>query len=259
MYRRNITTYLLKELDFLKLLISRFHEQEKTADLEFDVALSKTQEIYEQLLKLKLVSDVGLMEGNEVVSLPKDINVFSKDIVEKTVVEVELQTLHQPECPAPAISEIKVSDPVKEEIIITESVILEKEAIAPEDKKQSAKLVSEPIKTTTGILAEKISPSDLRPINETLAQQKTLTDLSSKWQTAPLTSIATGIGLNERFLYIRELFKGDNALYGNAIRHLDDADSLDDALGFIQRHFSWDEENETAQKFIHLVHRRHAK
>ena len=69
--------------------------------------------------------------------------------------------------------------------------------------------------------------------------------------------MASGIGLNDKFLYIRELFKGDNALYNNTIQYLDTTDSLQDALDYIQRHFDWDEKNETSQHFISLVHSRH--
>jgi hypothetical protein len=57
MYHRNYTTYLQKELDFLKLLVSRFHEQENVNGLELDVALQKTQDVYEQLLRIKLAPE----------------------------------------------------------------------------------------------------------------------------------------------------------------------------------------------------------
>ena len=208
MYHRNYTTYLQKELDFLKLLVSRFHEQEKVNGLELDVALSKTQEIYEQLLRIKVVPEAGTDE---------------KKIVPPQAVP-----------PTVAVAEKK-------------------------EEKHEPVAIEEPEPAKAGILAEKISPSDFHPINETLAQKIQGSDLSSKLQTTPLNTIASGIGLNDKFLYIRELFKGDNALYNDTLRNLDDAKSLDDAMDLIHRHFDWDKKNETAQKFIALVLRRHKR
>ena len=216
MYHRNYTTYLQKELDFLKLLVSRFHEQEKVNGLELDVALQKTQEVYEQLLRIKIVPELGVEE----VPIPVDV-----PAPEKMIVEQELKIAKAAPEPAPV-----------------------REKIPPEPKTDPAK---------SGILADKLIPSDFHPINETLAQKKTGSDLSSKLQTAPLSSIPSGIGLNDKFLYIRELFKGDNILYNNAIQHFDQADSLKNALDFIHQNFDWDEKSETTQKFINLLHRRH--
>ena len=238
MYHRNYTTYLQKELDFLKLLVTRFHDQEKINGLELDVALSKTQDIYDQLLRIKLLPEA-------------EASVFT--VVEKPIISPPQRPdppkKEQPQKPQTADIVVPEKAPV-----VKEEKIAKKETVAvSEEKKQPP--VAEPAKTS--ILAEKISPSDFQPINETLAQQKVGNDLSSKLQTAPLSSMVAGIGLNDKFLYIRELFKGDNVLYSNTIRLLDTAESLEDALDFIHRHFDWDEKNDTTQKFINLVYRRH--
>ena len=222
MYHQNYTTYLQKELDFLKLLVSRFHEQEKINGLELDVALQKTQDVYEQLLRIKLVP-----EGTDVKKKPEP---------EPVAVKVEIS-----EVSAPKNILVEQENKIIEEKIIQEIPVRD-------EKEQQAK---------SAILAEKISPSDFHPINETLAQKKTGNDLSSKLQTAPLSSISSGIGLNDKFLFIRELFKGDNVLYNTTIQHLDTADSLANALDFIRLHFDWNEKDENTQKFINLIHRRH--
>ena len=225
MYHRNHTIYLQKELDFLKLLVSRFHEQEKVNELELDVALQKTQGVYEQLLRIKLKPE--LVEVSTPVFIPSS---------EKIVVAKE-KTILKKEEPEPVVEEKRIK---KEESI-------------PNIGKKEPPV--EPAKAA--ILAEKITPSDFHPINETLVQQKTGADLSSKWQTTPLSSIVSGIGINDKFLYIRELFNGDNALYSNVIRSLDAANSLEDALNYIRLNFGWDDKNETVQKFVALVQRRH--
>ncbi|MDR1155378.1 MAG: hypothetical protein LBL04_11780 [Bacteroidales bacterium] len=230
MYHRNYTTYLQKELDFLKLLVTRFHEQEKINDLELDIALLKTQEIYEQLLRIKSMPEAATGERK---AAPIPAEVPAAAVSEKKIPEPELQ----PEPPRKEPSEPPPAPLIREE------------------KRPPVTTDAEPAKA--GILAEKIGPTDFHPINETLAQQKPGYDLSSKLQTAPLRSIVEGIGLNDKFLYIRELFKGDSALYNNTVRHLDTTESLDDAMDFIHRHFDWNRKDGTVQKFINLVQRRH--
>jgi len=223
MYHRNYTTYLQKELDFLKLLVSRFHEQEKVNGLELDVALQKTQEVYEQLLKIKLIPE------------PES---FPTIIVEKTITP----PVQPPETPKkePLLKPKAVDEVVPEKIVVVK-----------EEKKPKVDTAK------SGILADKLGTTDFHPINETLAQQKTGNNLSSKLQTASLSSISSGIGLNDKFLFIRELFKSDSVMFNNTIKYLDTANSLEEALDFINRQFDWDEKNETAQKFINLIHRRH--
>jgi len=245
MYHRNYTTYLHKELDFLKSMVSHFHDREQVNDLELAIALQKTQEIYEHFLKIKL--------------LPKTVanTVYEKPIkpVATTVVEEEKVTNFEQvviEQPVVTVPQPKKVTPVKKE-----DKIQPKPQPQPQPIHQPQPVQVSEEKKKASILAEKISPSESQHINETLAQQKTGSDLSSKLQTAPLTSIASGIGLNDKFLYIRELFKGESDLYNSVIKYLDTAESLEEALEFIQKNFEWNEKNETAQKFVGLLHRRH--
>ena len=247
MYHRNYTTYLNKELDFLKLLVSRFHEQEHVNDLELGVAMQRIQEIYEHFLRIKLIPDAIASESP--TTLPQLVETIKSDVVEKRITE----TVKQPEIEQPPAAEplpVIVSAPEKN-VVVKE----EKKEVTPvrEEKKHQV----ETPKAT--ILADKLSQSsDSLPINETLAQQKALgNDLSSKLQTAPLSSIASGIGLNDRFLFTRELFRNDRNRYDTALKYLDNVDSLEDALDFIRRHFDWDEKSETTQKFVSLLYRRH--
>jgi len=260
MYHRNYTTYLQKELDFLKLLVSRFHEQENVNGLELDVALQKTQDVYERLLRLKLTpEDEGdpLQKTKPAVSekviVPKQVAVEpEKKIIEETpkkITKEEPVPLHE-YVPTPAPTPIPTPAPTPAPTPTSTPAPTPIPNSVKEKKQQSD--VSK-----SSILAEKISPSDFHPINETLAQKKS-GDLSSRLQTTPLTSISSGIGVNDMFLYVRELFKGDNDLYNKTVQRLDSSDSLKSALEFIQQNFDWNEDSETTQKFIHLIYRRHS-
>lgn len=250
MHHQNNIEYLQKELDFLKLLITRFREREKIAGLELDIALLKTQEIYEHLLKLRLTSAVEPHKAEDSVpEIVKEKPVAEEKPKQTASAKKKDHSVSEPE--PPEIRETKIPEPIDEEVK-KQSV-----PVAEEEKSKPVKTEPKPKKTDPEILAEKIRPAAYQPINETLAQQKTTIDLAGKMQTAPLESIASGIGLNDRFLYIRELFRGDSGLYNDTVRQLDSATSLNDAMDFIGRHFDWDKKNDATKKFIHLIHRRH--
>ena len=277
MYHKNYITYLHKELDFLKLLVSRFHEQQQINDLELGVAMQRTQEIYEHFLRMKLMPQI--MEDDDQISQIKPVEPQKTEqkLTEKVQSEAAPQQIKSPakeQLTAPAPE--RVATEPERDVYVPEIVIPVSEKVAtfpakttvvvkPEKK---AKVEVKPARTENipqvetpkaTILAEKLSSStDFIPINETLAQQKIgSSDLSSKLQTSPLHSIAAGIGLNDKFLFIRELFKNDRELYDSTIKYLDAVDSLKEALEFTQRNFDWDENSETTHKFVNLIHRRH--
>lgn len=245
MHHQYNTGTVQKDLDFLKILIARFHEQEQSIDLEVEIALQKALNIYEYLLKLKLTLVGAASAGQETVP------------VESEKINAGVGKIQAPKPP------IAAGTPVNQQPLVNtipnipqKTAISKEEPVVPvtDTKEQTT---ATPVKKESGILAEKIRPSAYNPINETLAQKNPVTDLSSRLQTAPLVTIASGVGLNDRFLYIRELFQGNSDLYGKTVSKLDAAESLNDALDFIGRNFDWDKENSTVQKFIHLVHRRH--
>ena len=64
------------------------------------------------------------------------------------------------------------------------------------------------------------------------------------------------IGINYKFLFIKELFNGDSARYSETISHLNSFADLNDAIIYLQDNFEWSESNEYAAKFIDLVRRK---
>jgi hypothetical protein len=223
MPHKEYTEYLDKEIDFLKILVTRIHHMEAIDRMELDIALQKTRQIYETLLRMSVSESFA-----------------------------EAQAVQQfEEQPIPVVEQYVEPEPQ-----------VQQPQLKPQAKKQPKQAVPQQVEEPKGltskfsILAEKISQQEASHINEARAQQ--VNDLSSRLQTAPLSSMALGIGLNDKFLYIRELFNGDKDMFDRVIKYLDKTDTLENALLFINYHFAWDNESEAAQKFITLIHRRHS-
>ena len=88
----------------------------------------------------------------------------------------------------------------------------------------------------------------------------TLADKMAEEQpTAPfnrITDIRKAIGLNDKFLMIRDLFGGDANLYEDTINHLNEFDDLDECMIFIVENFRWNPDSEGAKLLVSLLERK---
>lgn len=105
------------------------------------------------------------------------------------------------------------------------------------------------------IVAEKYKKSDTS-LHETIANSKEA-DIASTLQSKPISNIASAIGVNDRFLFINELFKGDTDQYNQTIKVLNDAANFNEAYNYIFEHFDWDMDSDIVQKILELVRRKH--
>jgi hypothetical protein len=106
-------------------------------------------------------------------------------------------------------------------------------------------------------------PSDTTTIVDQYKAQTSINDTITKPEPGitirqPIRDIAKAIAINDRFLFIRELFENDAALYSQTINKLNTMSSLEDAKKHIQAVVkNWDETSEPAQLFLSIVQRRY--
>lgn len=95
-------------------------------------------------------------------------------------------------------------------------------------------------------------------LNDKLKQSKI--DLGDTLTDAPVRDLKKAIGINDRFLYINELFRGDESMYERSIKTINGFSILPEAEYWIQRELKvklgWSDGNETVQQFVLLVRRR---
>ncbi len=95
-------------------------------------------------------------------------------------------------------------------------------------------------------------------VNDRLKQ--TQIDLGDTLHEAPVRDLRKAIGVNDRFLFINELFRGDESMYERSIKTINSFSILPEAEYWIQRELKtkigWKDDSETVQQFIHLVRRR---
>lgn len=72
----------------------------------------------------------------------------------------------------------------------------------------------------------------------------------------PVDDIKKAIGINDRFLFQRELFDNNASQMNQTIDELNRMASFAEAINFLKTNFSWDEQDETTQSFINIVRRK---
>ena len=88
----------------------------------------------------------------------------------------------------------------------------------------------------------------------------TLADsMASEEPTTPfnrITELRGAIGLNDRFLMIRDLFGGDVDRYEATIDTLDEFEELDECMIYIVENFHWNPDSEAAKLIVSLLERK---
>lgn len=86
-------------------------------------------------------------------------------------------------------------------------------------------------------------------------------DLAAKLKNKPISDLKTGIGLNDKFWFINELFDGKGEPYNDMIDKVNSIGSYTDALTYIEGevkpNFDWSEKNKTIEKLLKLIYRRY--
>lgn len=107
-------------------------------------------------------------------------------------------------------------------------------------------------------LNDSISTIGEQTLNERLKTEKK--ELGSMLKDSPVKDLKKAIGINDRFVFIEELFRGDENMYERSIKTINGFSIFPEAEYWIQRELKtkigWDEESPTVQHFDQLVRRR---
>lgn len=218
---------LLSELKALQELIQAWSNLHPIPEIEKDAALRKMQEVYLQLKSLESVSET-------VVTPPMN------EPVADIIIDVP-----------------PVVESVKEEV--KESLIGEQE----KQQRSRAKTFAKQEQPVT--LFDTVSDKPQQPeetLLEKLSKKKEEKSLADKFSNLPVGDLKKGIGINERFKFINELFESSTAEYNQFIERLNACTSSEEAFRVMEEEYAarlgWNKEEETYQSLTALVGRKFA-
>jgi hypothetical protein len=98
-------------------------------------------------------------------------------------------------------------------------------------------------------------------VNEQYASTSDKTEsLAEKLNKSKILDLNKGIGLNQRFLFTNDLFRGDKNTFEKTLDKLNSCDTIIEAKAYlssdIEHNFEWDLESSTVQQFISLIERK---
>lgn len=144
----------------------------------------------------------------------------------------------QPDAAAP--ESVPVPDPVIETV---GSVVLGGESV-PHVEIPHKKVLGETLANQTAA------------VNEVIGKKAAHTDVASRLRASQITDLRHSIGINDRFLLIRDLFGGKAEEYERVIDELDAFTELDDAMIYIQENFEWNPDCDGATLLVELLERK---
>jgi hypothetical protein len=107
-----------------------------------------------------------------------------------------------------------------------------------------------------------------KEVNEAIEQRESINDrlkenrieLMHSLKDAPIRDLRKGIGINDRFVFISELFRGDEPMYERSIKTINSFNIYPEAEYWMNRELKiklgWDDTRETVKHFYQLVKRR---
>jgi hypothetical protein len=95
-------------------------------------------------------------------------------------------------------------------------------------------------------------------LNDRLKREQT--EVAHVLKETPIKDLRKGIGINDRFAFVRELFRGDEAAYERSIKTINNFGIYSEAEYWMSRELKlklgWDDKSETVKHFYQLVRRR---
>lgn len=145
----------------------------------------------------------------------------------------------------------EVVEELVEEEILEEKVAEETIDEEPVEEENPAELptIEQPTIEEPTVLGEAIRPQ--QTLGDQLAARQTVNDLRPR-----VTDLRRAVGLNDKFLLIRDLFGGNGSLYEITIRKLNEFDNFDDCMIYIAEHFAWNPNSDGAKLMLELLERK---
>ncbi len=95
-------------------------------------------------------------------------------------------------------------------------------------------------------------------LNDRLKQEKT--EVVHQLKESPVKDLRKAVGINDKFLFVNELFRGDEGMYERSIKTINNFHILPEAEYWMNRELKvklgWNDSKDTVQHFYSLVRRR---
>jgi len=226
---------ILKDLREVREIIDDFRNYPGVPLLQIELAKTKCKSAEEIISLLKILKP-GFEQAERMQEKKKSAEEPLIEISGEESAEKETAGRVQTETVADRI--VTAPDTAKEE----KSATVRKQE-APGKKKPATKIFADQFSGTKQTILDTFGNKKDDGISEILKSQ-------------PVGDLTEIIGVNDKFLFIREIFGGNRHAYEEAIAKLNSVSSMEEAKDILKNYYSEGEENEVLNQLLNLVKRK---
>jgi hypothetical protein len=243
-------------MERIEALINKLKQQfEQQADP--NVMAGTVQLLQFELTKLAVNNRQNLGTSKVAVVLPASGSSSINSLYEKYAPKPAATVQH---VQAPAVQETE-QPPVRETV---ETVLVDNGSVSVVQKNGQLDMVFDPM-TEIPTLSNQVRSREVNEhidhpesLNDRLKQEKI--ELVEILKETPIKDLRKAVGINDRFLFINELFRGDENMYERSIKTINSFGIFAEAEYWISRELKvklgWNPGSETVKHFDQLVRRR---
>jgi hypothetical protein len=256
-------------MERIQALIDKLYQQKQQnsnpAQLLFTVQLLQSE-------LLKLQQKNGTLGTSKVaVTLPVNMN-FTEEEIRTPMVE---EKPRQEPVAEPVLSKVQPGEPAEQPTYQQKQYSIPRPAVAKEVEEPVSRYAPQPQQVLNPAFIPVVETPTLaqyqpkKEVNEAVAERmeslndrlkQDKTEVAHVLKDAPIKDLKKGIGINDRFTFVRELFRGDEAFYERSIKTINGFHIFSEAEYWINRELKfkmgWDEDREVVKHFYQLVRRR---
>lgn len=263
MEKEALIDIILNDLKEVSTLLSTFKGKNEINNAFINLTRTKIANINEELSLLEQLNKQSEIKKNPEPEVKPNISGSLREDLEaianssKSIISEEAEGLKenyvQQEEKIPETKNEDITQVIEEKE--TEPVADKTEKKHKPNKEIEGKHLKKERKTDkTTVLGEQIK-KDSRSVNETIATKKENQE-DIKQIGKPVSDVRKAFGLNDRFLYQRELFNGNIDLFNQIMDQINQLDSYENAVKFLQSNFKWEQNSEITESFYKNIKRR---
>ncbi len=250
----------------------------KVPSIEIDLAMEEIRRLYDvyalfrsiveggdyrEVADMEKASEAAPEIKTQQVEVPEVIPEMGNEIDEVIEagypeIEVEVEVEVEAKVKQKVDPEIKPEDDTEVQPQVDTQKKIEPETTGMQSKTEEVKEKGK----QGAILADKLTRSGQKSINDLIAAGRHDESISSRMQHNPISNLKSAIGINEKFIFVYELFSGNNQQYSEVIDRLNNMPGREEAISLMESlraEFRWDIENMAFQMLVDMVARRYSK
>ncbi len=229
-------------MERIQILISKLKEQAEQSASPSHMLVT-VQMLQNELYQLQVSGNYTLGTSKVAVMLPKTVNIsVPQEVNQRATSKVERQSLVEEEEPAYSKSRTTSTRKTDQSNLLFDPLF----EIPTLSHQQGVKEINEHISLQNESLTDRLK-QDRTEVVEVLKHE-------------PIKDLRKAIGINDRFVFINDLFRGDEPMYERSIKTINSFHIFPEAEYWINRELivklGWDKDSELVRHFYQLVKRR---